>query len=149
MAQQNIEATDKLNQGKKKINENFTELYETPIKSGVLTEDVFITGQNEIYFGQPFGEEKLKGLYFNTLDPDSDGTRQAKIYVASNNFSQGFFAQAQSGFNNSTLEFTPSGLAINVNGVNYIAVPANGTEGQVLKWISGAPQWVTEGGGGG
>jgi hypothetical protein len=146
MAQQNIESTDNLNEGREKINENFTELYETPLRSGELTDDVQITGQQVIFFGTV--SSRIAGLLSFIADP-TESARQVNVNYFANSFSQGLQVYAQSFGDSATLNFTPNGLLISKSGVDYIAVPANGTEGQILKWISGSPQWVTEGGGGG
>jgi hypothetical protein len=177
MAKQNIESTDNLNQGRTKINENFTELYDIPLRSGTIEELVTTidgTTENVIYIGNPDNQQKrIYAFVLRIADPQNVGASNNNVSFGHNGMGMYTFLednQCTYSLLYNKFEIFPVGngfeykfggleaasgqthvIVINDEGVLSsqagILVPANGTEGQVLKWISGAPQWVTEGGG--
>lgn len=178
MAKQTVESTDNLNEGRTKINENFTELYDTPIKSGTLTENVTLTGTTQTFtiignstsfgFNPNAAEENywiyndgnnvggfdmytypilfssdLTGIHggceislqsngtaqIELLSTNSDSSASCQILITPTyiNINIGSDATGDMYYRNSTGEFTRLPI---------------GSEGQILKVVSGLPAWV-------
>lgn len=149
MAQQTVETTDTLNQGRVKINDNFTELYDTPIKSGNLTDEVIISSENSIIFNISTSTSLAINpgeLSFNIL-----GAVSGQTYFTSDLFN-GLTFSAQDGVNSKNFQINSAFVKLDVgsdntgdiyyrdSSGNFTRLPI-GSEGQVLKVVSGLPQW--------